>query len=271
MDTFAVVRNPYERYISEFKYSKMLRGERNRLSNDNVDGMNRWIQTAIKQSQNHLLRFPNGARKKKKVCCHLTSGHVLPQHFFVFNSNHTQVVTHVLKLEQFPEAFDELMQMYDLNVTLGKQLKMAPTNDNRPSINLFKATSRPLSVRDLKPQTILAINTFAREDFEWFGYKMLKPYSKPDDEKAVRQRNVRTINKKAERMSHKLKWGKPEQKNKRKKRKQKNKKPKGKSETQEEKSETEGEDEDESGDVETVPDDAEEEGFGLVSWLSSLF
>jgi hypothetical protein len=89
------------------------------------------------------------------------TGHMLPQHYYVYDSNGKQVITHVIKFETLAEDFEALMQRYNLPVRL-------PTE----RINAGHATKR-LTRKDLSAQVVEEINKFAHDDFRFFGCDMM--------------------------------------------------------------------------------------------------
>jgi hypothetical protein len=185
-DTFTVVRNPYDRYISEFyckhygyhkgnttttatvdpkdrlrrfqeltkrkkefqarKAAQVKHGSRRRLmeadDNDTAAQMNEWLLDRLRTYQG-------------------LTGHMLPQHYYVYDSNGKQVITHVLKFETLAEDFEALMRLYNLRLRL-------PTE----RINAGHATKR-LTRKDLSVQVVEEINKFAKDDFRLFGYDMM--------------------------------------------------------------------------------------------------
>ncbi len=90
-DFFCVVRNPYEKCISELFYET-------RYSADlSVEQFNRIICNRIKENR--------------------ISNHWAPQYLFVFDGE-KQIIKHVLKYENIDEEFDLLMKEYNLPVKL---------------------------------------------------------------------------------------------------------------------------------------------------------
>jgi len=138
--TFAVVRNPYDRVVSEY-YSKW-DGHYQQVGgcDNHPQIMNDWIQQKVK-------------------ACLSSNGHFLPQHYYIYNNKGQKVVNHILRFENLDEEFSKLMKQYSLQVPLGKEL--------------VRDKECTLTADDLSKETIDMINTFYAEDFSLLGYPML--------------------------------------------------------------------------------------------------
>jgi hypothetical protein len=146
INTFTVVRDPYSRMISHYycKY-KGINGHSSNMDMDqinNIELMNSWIQD--------LLQSP-----KKRL------GHFLPQHYYVYDKYGIKLINHVLKHENLSEEFSELMEKYDIDISL-------------PDVkfNARKSTSS-LKVEDLNSDTIALINEVYYDDFRRFEYRII--------------------------------------------------------------------------------------------------
>ena len=135
-DWFLVVRNPYERLVSEFhcKWG----GVGNHACKYNVEGFNNYIRQKI------MRRLPIG-------------GHYSEQHKYLDNDPNIKI--HILKFENLEEDFNKLMKTYHLNLQLNKDL-----NRNEKSF----------SVKDLSTDNIKLINNIYKKDFEKFNYEMIQ-------------------------------------------------------------------------------------------------
>ncbi len=127
---FTVVRNPYERCISEF-FCKW-----NKKTNINI---NEFIKTKLKKVKK--LNFEYNA-------------HFIPQHFYVYDKN-KQYVNDVLYFENIETQFNNLMKKHKSNITLNKKINISTKNKD---------------VKDLKLDTIKLIAETYEEDFYRFGY-----------------------------------------------------------------------------------------------------
>ena len=90
-DFFCVVRNPYEKCISEFFFGEY------RSQEASIERFNETIQKRI--SENRI------------------SNHWCPQYLFVYHDE-KQIIRHVLKYENLQKEFDDLMEEYNLPIRL---------------------------------------------------------------------------------------------------------------------------------------------------------
>lgn len=134
-DWFTVVRNPYDRILSEF-YCKWTIPK-----NKNCD----------KQKFNEIIR--------DNILCRIVKQHKLDFHYTeqyrYIDSRHK---IHIIKYENLCSEFDSLMLLYGLDLKLNEH-----TN-----ISLKKR----YSIIDFDQETISLINTVYQKDFEIFNYKI---------------------------------------------------------------------------------------------------
>ena len=131
-DWFMIVRNPYDRLISEFHC--VWGGVGDLVSKYDKDNFNQFLQNSIKK-QNEF------------------GDHYTPQYKYLIKDDDVKVT--VLKLENLKTEFPKLMSEYGLDIKLGKQL-----NSNKKKFH----------VKDLSPETLALINDVYSQDFEEFGY-----------------------------------------------------------------------------------------------------
>ena len=134
--TFCVLRDPYERIVSEFKYA--YRAKKEFITKENL---NKYIHT-----------LPDIIKKNKFAQdCHL-----IPQHEYIYDENGKQTCNTILD-------FDNLnanLQHFNSNLQLGiKHIDDTKVNDTSFS---------KLSKHDLDPKSLKIIQTIYAEDFALF-------------------------------------------------------------------------------------------------------
>lgn len=144
-DLFAVIRNPYDRMVSEFYYVCGLRDVPWRPNPcdtsqiNNATYMNEWIYDKVTKARHDAHYFLED------------NGHFVSQYEFLFGPFEVRMMDHVLVLEDM--QFDKLMEHYQLPFQLEKH-------------NAVGAASRGhLTMDDLAPETLQAIHVVYQEDF----------------------------------------------------------------------------------------------------------
>ena len=138
-DYFCVVRNPYDRIISEFhcKYSNphILKIEWT------TESFNKFVQDKILNSMKLLQKDSH------------EGGHYCPQYCYVVNKD---VTIHVIKYENINKEFDDIMKLYNIKLSFDQ-------HDN-------KSCKKKFTALNFDKQTIELINIFYDKDFELFNY-----------------------------------------------------------------------------------------------------
>jgi hypothetical protein len=225
---FAIVRNPYERFISEY-YCPHNGLNPVVVDHDPVGTMETATVLLAQQAMDKSLSSTMKRERKKKTkqrgrkaavpetpaslnvflqerlrnLAKWTVAYV-PQSDYIFDiRTGDRLVEHVLKYENLAEEFHELMQQYGLPVVLPDHAPATtpPQNDSNDyngatnddplspaSTTMTTAKGARMTVRDLAPDTIRRINDVARADLTNFGYTMLDP-----DAVAVEQDRFRQI------------------------------------------------------------------------------
>ena len=149
---FCVVRNPYDRIVSEY-YSKY-GGYRGINDKNDPNTLNDWIESNL-----------HGMQTKE-----YKGSHKLPQHLYIWNKKGERVIAedHVLRYETLNEDFDTLMEQYNLTAV------KLPDGDNiHERANARNRTISRLTVDNLSNITIALINEVYREDFRRLNYSMI--------------------------------------------------------------------------------------------------
>jgi len=171
-DLFTVVRNPYSRIVSE--YYCPYTGFRRKGINNGLT-MNNWISNTVRKLDKVLSDYsvqnPND-RPKEQSRNHnedpvlLAQKHMVNQIEYVFEKG-VQVIDHVIHYENIQEEFNNLMEIYGLDLKL--------PNKESHGVNTRGKNSK-LSHFDLFPETIAIINKYAADDFTMFGYEMVDKF-----------------------------------------------------------------------------------------------
>lgn len=140
--TFAVIRNPYDRMVSEFHWFE----EMGTVSFQEARQINEWIIQKLEDCQQKQ---------------HFYS-HFLPQHYYVYDANGQRMIDHVLRYENLSQEFPKLVQRFNLPIVLpDKRLH------KRDSANMY------FTKEHLSDKAINLINTFYEKDFKLLGYEMI--------------------------------------------------------------------------------------------------
>ena len=144
-DYFAVVRNPYDKIISEFYY---------------VSGFNQKKFNADSHLESFYLWLDNkyDLIKKNK---HWNNCHILPQSDYIFDNNGNQRIKHIIYMNKdFTKNLELLFTEYNLNININDFEK----NNSREK--QFKKT-------DLNKKAIKQINEMYKKDFEMLDFTKL--------------------------------------------------------------------------------------------------
>lgn len=159
-DVFAVVRNPYDRILSQYYYRTGFFKTVEKLNS--VEYMNNRIRKYLLIAKNEYL---------------YSNGHYIPQYDFIYAIDHYREsnttakpkrnVKHVLRYEHLQKDFEKLMKEYNLNIQLHAK------NDNQASPTRKRESNAKLSKYDLYPETCQLIEDYYEKDFIEFGYSKL--------------------------------------------------------------------------------------------------
>lgn len=158
-DFFIVVRNPYERVISEFycKWGGFKSKNFGKLYNlkltdtsSNIQ-INNWINMRLK----HMKTLLNNNK-------YLVNGHWVPQYLYIYDSTGKLLIKkkNIIHLENIQKELNKLFSKYKININYSQA----------PLININK---KIFNVNDLSKENINLINEIYDDDFKLFGYKKI--------------------------------------------------------------------------------------------------
>ncbi|CAB9521029.1 Sulfotransferase family [Seminavis robusta] len=149
-ELFAIIRDPFDRLVSEFYYICQLRVfewrpdqcNRNRLFEK--DYMNEWLQNKLSH------------KDFDKAKTYLQdNGHFTPQYNFLVTKNQVRMVDYVMSMDELPTQFAGLMDAYSLRIKMAKK-----------KINAARNSTTHLEPKDLDSVTVKSIQKVFRHDFD---------------------------------------------------------------------------------------------------------
>jgi hypothetical protein len=142
-DLFAVVRDPYDRILSEFYFicrHKITKWwdtvECNRTRVQEPDYMNEWLQSKLRRTPTTNLSVQDYLDE---------NGHFTPQYDFIVAPGERRMVDHVLRMDHLETEFPALMKAYGIQAALSPKKKNVARNGTSDlEARHFHATTRAL-------------------------------------------------------------------------------------------------------------------------------
>ena len=160
-DWFVVVRNPFDRIVSEFHCP--FGGVGDRVHQYNERSFNEYLQDRMMRPDKPVACC-NGKIRATRPWIE-NGGHYSPQHKYI----DVERPMHVLRYETLATDFNNLMKAYGVD----DRVRMTPEREyrNQPPRNGHPGpTQRRFSPANLSTQTVELILSYYRADFDMFGY-----------------------------------------------------------------------------------------------------
>jgi hypothetical protein len=156
---FAVVRDPYDRAISEYYFQAGYAVKKHLKKLQDPTFLNTWISKAIQRYRTRRDNPSPWAGWPGKLL------HWIPQSEYIFDDQGRRRVRHVLKFENLTSEFQELMERYHVNVTLSEQ---------KDKSGLVPAESR-LGPQNLTEAVRTELESLYANDFALGNYPLFHP------------------------------------------------------------------------------------------------
>jgi hypothetical protein len=174
-DVFVVMRNPYDRIISDFYF---VCGNTRNCEKDKVKRskriqqpifMNQWIQKRLGPlAKNCPELLGKKVPSSFSSCYYQYCGHYIPQSHYVYNDDHKKMVAHILHFESIQDELAGLMQAYS-SAHHHHHLSLK----DHYSIHRNNPRETRLNRTSLSKDTIQLINHIYHKDFGIGGYTMM--------------------------------------------------------------------------------------------------
>jgi Sulfotransferase family len=170
---FAVVRNPYNRIISEYYYDTR-RGRTPAHVLNNATRLNTWVSEMLRPLQGATMGFIQLVPTKSSETVVLPANrhyyqqdsHYLPQYDYFYDGER-RVVHHAIHFEHLSNEFRKLMEQYNLS-----QKVILPNVDHKEPENMSgrHTPNKQLGLHNLTLENTRLIEFVYARDFVFFGY-----------------------------------------------------------------------------------------------------
>lgn len=155
---FAVVRNVYDRIISEYYYMGTYLTENTADELNDVAEFNAWLDDLLRRVA-QMRRGDIGRNRTGNAAYFINAGHWIPQYHYIFE-HRRQLVKHVLRFENLAEDFHALMDVYNLPLRLPKK-------------QVRKSHEKKLGVFNMTLKNLELIEMIYEDDFLEWGYDIM--------------------------------------------------------------------------------------------------
>jgi hypothetical protein len=145
VDWFMVVRNPYNRVISEYQFLLTILKIPNPLTKEAFNTfIDTWLMNILHNKENHPIHGK------------LNGGHFTPQFKYI----DPIIKIHILKFENLENEFNDLMKKYEYDIVLHRKANIS---------------KKIFTVHDISEQNLKLIQNVYKRDFEQFNYSIEPP------------------------------------------------------------------------------------------------
>ena len=163
---FCVVRNPYDRFVSDFKFWIKFNNETNKDIRNYFKNLlihiNNIFDSNFDLTKDNLNRMVKKLLSAKKYYYAL-DGHLIPQYKFVYTKIDNKVIQITDNILKFENLYEDLINFKN------KYAPLINENDIK-TINIHKTDSN-FNAKYLNEESKILIREFYKKDFLYFNYK----------------------------------------------------------------------------------------------------
>ena len=172
IEYFAIVRNPYNKYISQYHFCTnkfnfhCLENMKKFMYFDDYCDINNFNQLTNKKLKLMIEKKSKYKLENKQSYQCMENCHMVSQYEYV-DFEGKQVVQHILKTETLNDDLIGLLNQFDNTKNRFNQQDIATVKDK------FEKNCTNIQISHLNQENIKLLNQLYRKDFEAFGYQML--------------------------------------------------------------------------------------------------